>query len=167
MKEKTAILLQNIRSIHNVGAFFRTADGAGFEKIYCCGYSPTPDDPRMNKVALGAEQEIAWEQRENILEVIKELKKEGFQIIAIETGKNAEDIFEASLISPFGEEEIKEGVVPKVALIFGHEVDGISDDILEHTDRIFKIPMRGIKESLNVSVSAGVAMYEVMRKLRK
>lgn len=153
MKEKTVILLQNIRSIHNVGAFFRTADGAGFEKIYCCGYSPTPDDPRMNKVALGAEQSVAWEQKEDIGEVMEELKKGGFEIIAIETGKNAEDIFEAKI-------EQSE----KIALIFGHEVNGITKEVLEQSDRIFKIPMRGIKESLNVSVAAGVAMYEVMRK---
>lgn len=153
--KKNLILLNNIRSIHNVGAFFRTADGAGFHHIYCCGYTPTPEDPRMHKVSLGAEEMVSWDQEQDITQLIPKLKKEGYTFIAIETGESAENIFSAEL-----QEE-------KIAVLFGHEVDGIDSGLLRLMDRIFVIPMEGGKESLNVSVAGGIALYELQRKRRK
>jgi 23S rRNA (guanosine2251-2'-O)-methyltransferase len=146
-KKTVAVILQNIRSVHNVGSVLRTADGAGIEKVICCGYTPTPDHKRMHKVSLGSEKSVSWEQDDSALHACQKLKKEGYTICAVETGKTAEDIFDVKIDSP------------KIALIFGHEVDGISPEVLDFADRILKIPMRGIKESLNISVAAGIAIY--------
>ncbi len=149
---KKYLFLDSIRSVHNVGALFRTADGAGFDAIFCGGYSPTPDDMRLSKVALGAEKSIPWEKCENAEEKIEVLKKQGILIFALETG--GEDLFSAE--------------IPKqdFALVVGHEVFGISPEVLEKCDRVFSLPMYGIKESLNVSVAGGIALYEIVRKMR-
>lgn len=148
---KKYLLLNNIRSLHNVGAMFRTADGAGFDKIICGGFSPTPEDQRITKVALGAENAVLWEHSEYLENAIDELKEKGFLICALETG--GEDLFSAKMTNH------------NVALVVGHEVEGISPEILKKCDRIFTIPMRGIKESLNVSVAGGIALYEIVRKM--
>jgi len=148
---KKYLLLDNIRSLHNVGALFRTADGAGFDEIICGGFSPTPEDPRIAKVALGAENAVSWEHSKHLEKTIDELKEKDFLICALETG--GEDLFSAKIPNQ------------EIALVVGHEVEGISPEILKKCDRIFSIPMRGRKESLNVSVAGGVAMYEIMRKM--
>ncbi len=149
------ILLENLRSLHNVGSVFRTADGAGWDKVYCTGYTGTPPDRRIEKVSLGAEDFIAWEKYENTLELCQKLKKEGFEIIALEQTEKSEDLFQA-----YFENE-------KIALILGNEVDGVSPEALEISDRHIEIPMYGKKSSLNVSVAAGVAMYELNQKNTK
>lgn len=152
---KATLLLENIRSIHNVGAFFRTADGAGFDHIFLCGFTPTPEDPRMKKVALGAEEMISWSQHESTLDLCDDLRSQGFSLYALETGEDSKNLFQAQLSQkPF-------------TLLFGHEVEGVSDSLLEKADQTFFLPMRGQKESLNVSVAGGVAMYEVMRQMGK
>lgn len=149
------IILHNIRSNHNVGSIFRTADGAGVKKLWLTGYTPAPLDQfkRVNneiaKTALGAEQTIEWQQRENILDLIIELKKDGYKILALEQDKNSVDYKEVKLIG-------------KTALIVGNEVGGVEAEILNLCDQIIEIPMRGAKESLNVSVATGVAVFKLL-----
>ncbi|MBT3419110.1 MAG: RNA methyltransferase [Candidatus Magasanikbacteria bacterium] len=151
MKKEKYLVLPNIRSCHNVGAMFRTADACGFTKLFLCGYTATPPKPQIDKVSLGAETWVPWEKEENVKALCKRLKKEGVTIIALE--KNSESI-------PLREIEI----VGSLALIVGNEVDGITEDILEIADVVAHIPMHGKKESLNVSIAAGIAMYEISQK---
>jgi len=150
-----SLILHNIRSTHNVGSIFRTADAAGISHLYLCGYTPAPIDEfkrerkDISKVALGAEKNISWEQRENTLALISELKEKGFQIIALEQDEKSVDY-----------KEIKLG--EKAVLILGEEVKGIPKDILDKCNVIAEIPMKGEKESLNVSVAAGVAIFRIL-----
>lgn len=143
------IILENIRSLHNVGAIFRTADAAGFDKVYCGGYTGTPPDRRIEKVSLGAENSIEWEQAEDVSTLCEKLKSEGYELVALEQTSKSEDIFK---------EEFKS---EKTALILGNEVEGVTVDVLNKCDRHVEIGMYGEKGSLNVSVAAGIAMYQV------
>ncbi len=146
--KKRVVILENLRSLHNVGSVFRTADGAGWDQIFICGYTGCPPDRRIEKVSLGAENFIAWEKRENILNLLEELKQAGFKIVALEQTPKSREIFTAD----FSDEE-------KVALILGNEVEGVSAETLEKCDEHLEIPMYGQKTSLNVSIAAGVALY--------
>ncbi len=154
---KKVVALDNIRSVYNVGSIFRTADALGVDKIYLCGTTPTPKDRfgRMRndlaKVALGAEKNIEWEYSESTADVLKKLKKEKFQIIGIEQAKNSIDY-----------KEIK--TKGNVAIIMGTEVNGINKETLKLCDIIAEIPMAGKKESLNVSVAFGVAVFRIFEK---
>lgn len=159
-KKRLVIIAHDIRSAHNVGAFFRTADGAGAEKIYLTGYTCAPFDAgkdsferkaqrSLGKTALGAVDFVAWEKKEDIFGLISELRKEGFSILALEKAEGSENIFDFQVDFP-------------AALILGNETSGIADEILEKCDHVVGIPMRGQKESLNVSVAAGVAIYELL-----
>lgn len=167
------LILHNIRSAHNVGAIFRTADGAGVAKIWLTGYTPSPVDQfkrpnnEIKKTALGAEETVAWEKREDILELIITLKKSGInpvrgrgslralaasngvKIWALEQADNSVDYRKAKLTG-------------STALIIGNEVEGISQEILDQCDQILEIPMRGQKESLNVAVATGIAIYRLL-----
>ncbi len=155
MNGKLNLILHNIRSNHNVGSIFRTADGAGVSKIYLTGYTPAPLDQfkRVNaeiaKTALGAEQSVEWEKREDITELITELKKDSYQIWALEQNEKALDYREVKLSG-------------KTALIVGNEVGGVEPEVLNLCDQIIEIPMRGSKESLNVAVSTGVAIFRLL-----
>ncbi len=146
------ILLHNIRSVYNVGAIFRTADAVGVSKIYLTGYTPTPVDrfnqPRQDfaKCALGSEKTMAWEYAKTPTALINRLKKEKFSIVAVEQNNRSIDYKKAKLNQ-------------KTLVIFGTEVTGISKSILDKADVVAEIPMRGLKESLNVSVSAGIVLY--------
>ena len=154
MNKEFIAIIHNVRSLHNVGSVFRTADGAGVSKIYLTGYTPSPVDEmgrvrkEIAKTALGAEQNVEWEAVKNISTLIKKLKKEGVQIIALEKTKNAVDF---------------KNFKPKfpTALIVGNEVRGLSSAILAYADTIISISMRGKKESLNVSVAFGIAAYSI------
>ncbi len=158
-------LLFNVRSLYNVGSIFRTADGAGFEKLYLCGITPTPIDrfkekrKELSKVALGAEDYIAWEKigsspsASSTISLIKKLKKEKYKIIAIE--QNKKSISYKKLIQ-FGNNR-------RLALIVGDEVNGIPNSILKECDYIAEIPMLGKKESLNVSVAFGIIAYQLVK----
>ena len=163
---KIFVILHNIRSLHNVGAIFRTAEGLGASKIYLIGYTPEPYDffgkLRMDfaKTALGAEKYIKWEKVKNIFSLIKQLKQDGVQILALEQSKNAIDIKKFSL--GLGHRVSKLGI----ALILGNEVSGVPKSVLKKCDKIIQIPMRGKKESLNVSVAAGIALYALITRLR-
>ena len=151
------LILHNIRSVHNVGSIFRTADAAGVAKIYLTGYTPTPLD-RFNrerkdfiKVSLGAESSVPWEAAMQLSPVLKKLKKDGYEIIAIEQSKTSTPLFD---YKPTGK---------KIAVVMGNEVLGISTQSLKYADHVLEIPMRGKKESLNVSVAAGSALFEITR----
>ncbi len=153
------LILHNIRSVHNVGSIFRTADAAGVSKIFLTGYTPTPLDrfnlPRKDfaKVSLGAEKTIPWEYAKQFAPVAKKLKKEDYTIAAIEQDKDSTSLF-----------DYKPQDTEKLALVLGNEVLGISKLSLKLCDVILEIPMRGKKESLNVSVAAGIAMFTVLQK---
>ncbi len=149
------LILPNIRSAINVGAMFRTADAIGINKIYLTGYTPRPTDKfgriqkDIQKSALGAETWIPWEYEEDLNKILKKLKKDKFQIIAVEQDKNSIDY-----------RKVK--VDDSVAVIMGEEVNGLDKKILKKCDVIVEIPMKGKKESLNVSVACGVALFGIL-----
>lgn len=145
---KFVLILPNIRSGHNVGAMFRTADGAGVEKLFLTGYTPCPPHVQVDKVSLGAEKWIPHEYCKSTLPVIKRLKKLGFKIVALEQTKNSVNIYKWKPKFP-------------LALIVGNEKTGVTKNILKYCDKVVHLPMRGKKNSLNVSVAAGVAMYYI------
>lgn len=161
-----SVYCDKVRSIHNVGSIFRTSEGFGFvEKIYLGGYTPTPAHPKMQKTALGAESVINWEIIKQPVRLLKKLKEEGYQIVALEklNKKNLEKLktknkkLKMSDIYSF---------IPKNKILFivGNEVDGISKNILELVDVMVEIPMNGkVKESLNVSVSFGIGLYSLIK----
>jgi tRNA G18 (ribose-2'-O)-methylase SpoU len=154
-KRDIRLILDNIRSVHNVGSIFRTADTLGISKIYCVNTTPTPVD-RFNakrkdfsKVSLGAEETILWEHIVDVNGLISNLKKEGFSIVALEQDSKSVDY--------------KDVVVEdKTAIILGNEVEGVSKELLEECDVIAEIPLVGKKESLNVSVSTGIFLYRLL-----
>ena len=146
------VILHDIRSHYNVGAIFRTSDGAGVSKIYLTGYTPAPEDrfgrqvAEISKTALGAEKFVAWEKNEDILAVVQKLKSEGVTVVAVEQSNNS------VMLNDF--------VVPeKVAYMFGSETAGVSPEVLAEVDIILELPMLGQKESLNVSVTAGIVLF--------
>jgi len=149
------VILDNIRSTFNVGSIFRTADALNIKQIILGGTTPAPIDrfgrerKDIAKVSLGAEKTVAWMYESNILSLIKKLKKDGYQIIAIEQSKKSVDY-----------KKVK--VFKKVAFVLGAEVEGVNKEILKVADIIAEIPMLGKKESLNVSVSFGVALFRIL-----
>lgn len=158
MKNNTktiAVCLPDIRSAYNIGSIFRTCDAAGIRKIYLSGHSPCPTDKfgrarkDIAKTALGAEKTIDWEYSKSTATLIKKLKKEGFHCIAIEQSKDSIDY-----------KKVK--VKTKTLFVFGNEVTGLSKNILNLMDEVAEIPMMGGKESLNVSVSAGIALFRIL-----
>lgn len=150
-------VLDNLRSVHNVGSIFRTANAVGIEKIYLCGTTPTPLDKKglarkdFAKVALGAENTVAWEYVETMTDIFEKLKKEGFYTIAIEQSSDSVDY---KVVSISGKENI--------AFIIGNEVEGISEDVLEKCSVTAEIPMLGTKESLNVTIAFGIGVYRIL-----
>ena len=148
---EVVLILDNIRSVHNVGPIFRTADAFGVSKIYCLGVTPTPLDrfgrarKDLTKVSLGAEKSVSWKKEGKGVGLIEELKSKGFFILALEQGEGA---LSCNEISP------KE----KIALIVGSETDGVSNELRITSGALLEIPMRGEKESLNVAVAAGIAL---------
>ncbi len=154
-KKDIYLVLHNIRSLHNVGSVFRTADAAGVKKIYLTGYTPAPLDrfgkirPEIKKTALGAEKFVKWEHYKNISILLKKLKKEKIRLIAVEQDNKAVNYKNLKINYP-------------LALIFGNEVRGLSQQILKKCDKIVEIPMHGKKESLNVSVAAGIVLFSLI-----
>lgn len=154
--DDNVLILPDIRSAINIGAMFRTADAVGISKIYLTGFSPRPTDKfgrtqkDIAKSALGAEKWIAWEYKKNLIPLINFLKKNGYMVIAIEQDKRAIDY-----------RKIK--IIKKVAIIMGSEVTGLNQNVLNKCDFIAEIPMHGQKESLNVSVACGVALFTILK----
>jgi 23S rRNA (guanosine2251-2'-O)-methyltransferase len=144
---KLYLILPNIRSAHNVGSMFRTADAFGVEKLFLVGYTAHPPHTQIDKVSLGAETWVSWESCEDVVHCIKKLKREGCLVVGLEKTETSE-----LLESGMGEKR-------DVALIVGNEVDGIDPSVLLFCDNVVHIPMQGKKESLNVSVATGIALY--------
>jgi len=153
--KKTAaiVILDNIRSIHNVGSIFRTSDSFLIEKIIISGYTATPENDRMKKTALGSSDSVDWEYSDDIIETIKKLQKKDVKIISIE---QADESLKIEKFNPI------KGT--KYAFIFGNEVDGVSDDIINVSDEVVEIPQVGTKHSLNVSVAAGIVLWDFFNK---
>lgn len=153
---KLIVVAHNIRSIHNVGSIFRTADAAGVEKIFLCGITPSPMDrfkevrADFAKVALGAEKYLPWESAKTTAGVIKHLKKDGYEIFALEQSKRSVPYYAAASLARTD---------ARVAIVIGNEVKGLPPSILRAADRILEIPMMGKKESLNVAVAFGVLVF--------
>jgi tRNA G18 (ribose-2'-O)-methylase SpoU len=153
--KKTAaiVILDNIRSIHNVGSIFRTSDSFLIEKIIISGYTATPENDRMKKTALGSSDSVDWEYSDDIIQTIKKLKKKDIKIISIEQADESLKIEKFNPVSG-----------TKYAFIFGNEVDGVSDDIINVSDQVVEIPQVGTKHSLNVSVAAGIVLWDFFFK---
>ena len=145
------ILLEDIRSVHNVGSVFRTADGFGVSQIYLTGYTACPPRDDLTKTALGADKVVPWMHFENSLEAVDDLDAKGITPVVVEQTINSVSIYDITFDFP-------------VCLIFGNEVDGVSEELVERVKLHTEIPMKGIKQSLNVSVAAGVAGFEVLRQ---
>jgi tRNA G18 (ribose-2'-O)-methylase SpoU len=143
------VLLDNIRSVLNVGSMFRTADGAGIQHVHLCGITPTPDNRKLAKTALGAEDHVPWTHHNDGTAAAALLKDLGFQLWALEGGPGAEFLFDV----------VTEPLEGPLVLVVGNEVSGIDPGILAHCHRILQIPMMGVKNSLNVAVAFGIAAY--------
>lgn len=154
------VVLDNVRSAHNVGSVFRTADSFKADRIFLCGICPVPPSAEIHKSALGAEDSVAWEHSDSTADVVARLRKEGYAVVSVEQTVNSVKL---DRFRPYGE-----GMPGKYALIFGNEVDGVAQEIVDMSDFSLEIPQFGTKHSLNVSVSAGVVLwhfrYEYMKQ---
>ena len=156
--EKTPliVILDNVRSLNNIGSVFRTCDAFLIEKIYLCGITATPPNKEIHKTALGATDSVAWEYVENTLSAVEKLKEQGVYIISIEQAENS------TMLNDF-----RSNGKQKYAIIFGNEVKGVEQEVVSASDEVIEIPQYGTKHSLNISVSAGIAIWELAMKLRK
>ena len=146
-----AVLLDNIRSMYNVGSFFRTADGVGLEKLYLCGITAYPPKNAITKTALGAEQTVPWEHDWDPIKVAQDVRARGYELVAIETGPGALNLFDWQPRFP-------------ICVAFGNEVEGLNPQLLSLADTHVRIPMLGQKNSLNVATAGGIVLYELLRK---
>lgn len=149
-----SILLDNVRSMYNVGSFFRTMDGAGARRLYLSGITGRPPKGAISKTALGAEETVPWEHTWDPLALVRGLRERGEEIAVLETRVGAVDLFDW---------------VPRfpVCLLFGHEVDGVQPALIEMADTFVRVPMLGHKHSLNVATAGGIVLYELLRKYRE
>lgn len=151
-KLPVTLIMDNIRSMHNVGSVFRTADAFLIEGIYLCGFTPQPPHRDIHKTALGATETVSWKYFPSTSEAIHLLKGNGFTIYAVEQAENAISLQHASLIKS-----------PKIAVVFGNEVEGVSNETLKLCEGCIEIPQFGMKHSLNISVAAGIVLWELVR----
>ena len=147
------LVLDNIRSAHNVGSAFRTADAFGVDKIYLGGICPVPPSPELHKVALGAEEVVPFEQVQDVVSLVKRLQADGYQVVAVEQTVNSVKL-----------DTFQREPGQKYALVFGNEVAGVQQEVVDACDFSLEIPQQGTKHSLNVSVSIGVVMWAVVSK---
>ena len=155
-KSPLVVVLDNIRSQHNIGSAFRTADSFRVEKIYLCGICATPPTAEIHKSALGAEFSVDWEYYKETIDVVKRLKDEGFTIISVEQAENS------TMLDSFQLPENQ-----KIALIYGNEVKGVEQSVVDASDICLEIPQYGTKHSLNVSVSIGITIWKISELLNK
>ena len=153
-KTPIIIILDDIRSLHNIGSVFRTADAFLIEKIYLCGITATPPNKEIHKTALGATETVAWEHHESVVEVISNLKRENITVFAIEQVEKSLFLQDFSVIKD-----------KKYALVFGNEVYGVNQKAIEVCDGTIEIPQLGTKHSLNISVSAGIVVWDFFKKM--
>lgn len=154
-KTPLIIVMDDIRSLHNIGSVFRTADAFLIEKIYLCGITATPPHKEIQKTALGATETVAWEHNKNVLDVIKQLQSENVTVLAIE------QVEQAYLLDEFVVDSSK-----KYALVFGNEVYGVSQEAVALCDGCIEIPQLGTKHSLNIAVSAGIVIWDLFKQLK-
>jgi 23S rRNA (guanosine2251-2'-O)-methyltransferase len=152
-KAPFVIVLDNVRSQSNVGSVFRTADAFLIESIYLCGITATPPHREIQKTALGATESVLWKYFQSTAEAVKELKNNGYSLIAVEQAEGAIELQDITIESG-----------KKYALIFGHEVNGVEQSIIDLCDQCVEIPQFGTKHSFNISVSAGIVLWEISRK---
>lgn len=155
--EKTPIIvvLDDIRSLHNIGSFFRTCDAFLIEKIYLCGITATPPNKEIHKTALGATETVAWEYEKEVLQVVNRLKEEQVKIISVEQVEGS------VMLNNF---TVEANV--KYALFFGNEVKGVNQQVINSSDAVIEIPQLGTKHSLNVSVSGGIVIWDIFQKMQ-
>ena len=152
-KTSAIVILDNIRSIHNVGSIFRTSDSFLIEKIIISGYTATPENSKMEKTALSSSDSVDWEYTEYVIETIQSLKNKGIKVVSVE---QADKSLKIEKFTP--EKDLK------YAFVFGNEVDGVSDEIILESDQVLEIPQVGTKHSLNVSVAAGIILWDFYQK---
>ena len=145
-----SFLLENIRSAHNVGSIFRTADGMGANKVFLSGYTCKPPQKDLSKTALGAEHAVEWEHNDNPIELAKKIKKDNVKLVLLEHTNISKSLYNIKWEFP-------------ICIVLGNEVDGVSNELIELCEQHVEIPMRGIKQSLNVATAAGIIGYEVLR----
>ncbi len=155
-KTPIIVVLDNIRSLNNVGSVFRTSDAFLIEKIYLCGITATPPNKEIHKTALGATDSVAWEHVENTLELVEKLKVEGVKVLSIEQAENS------TMLNDFTVEKDQ-----KYAVVFGNEVKGVQQEVVSVSNHCIEIPQLGTKHSLNISVSCGVVLWDLFCKLTK
>ncbi len=155
--EKTPIIivLDDIRSLHNIGAVFRTSDAFLIEKIYLCGITATPPNKEIHKTALGATETVEWEYAKNVVEVVEKLQTENIQVYSVEQVENSIMLNDFSVSANV-----------KYALVFGNEVKGVSQEVIDMSKGVIEIPQLGTKHSLNISVSAGIVIWDLFQKLQ-
>lgn len=149
------IVLDNVRSAHNVGSVFRTSDAFLIEKIILCGICPIPPKNEIRKTALGATESVEWEYAKESTDCVNELKEKGYTIASVEQADNAIALNDFSFDNS-----------QKMALIFGNEVSGVSNDIIQISDTVIEIPQHGTKHSFNISVSVGIVLWDLMSKMK-
>ncbi len=153
-KNQLIAILDNVRSLNNIGSVFRTADAFAIEAVYLCGITAKPPHREINKTALGATESVNWTCFEDTQTAVKKLKEDGWKVYAIEQTENSILLNE---FKPLSDE--------KIALIFGHEVKGVEQKVINQCDGVIEIPQKGTKHSLNISVSAGVVIWDLVNKL--
>ena len=149
------IVVDNVRSMHNVGSIFRTSDAFLVEKIYLCGITPTPPHREIQKTALGATESVDWQYAESTIEVVNQLKKEGWTVLALEQTTNSVML-----------DKLKVEKGEKIAIVLGNEVEGIDQEVINLCDKAVEIPQFGTKHSFNVSVSCGIMLWQVYLSLK-
>ncbi|MEG9329076.1 RNA methyltransferase [Salinimicrobium catena] len=154
-KTPVIVILDNVRSLNNIGSIFRTGDAFLIEKIWLCGITATPPHKDIQKTALGATETVAWEHAEDVVQVVNDLQAEGIKVYAVEQAENA------VMLNDFHPEKGK-----KYALVFGNEVKGVKQKVVSASDGVLEIPQLGSKHSLNISVSAGVVLWDVFSKMK-
>lgn len=156
-KTSLVLVLDNVRSLNNVGSLFRTADALRLEKMCLCGITGRPPHPELHKTALGAEEAVAWSHYPDTVEAVMELKTKGAFVLALEQAEGSVDIRNLSALNLIDK--------PLVALVAGNEVDGVAQSVIDLCDATIEIPQKGTKHSLNVSVAGGIALWELYKQL--
>jgi 23S rRNA (guanosine2251-2'-O)-methyltransferase len=148
------IVLDNVRSMNNIGSVFRTADAFLVSKVYLCGITAIPPHKDIHKTALGATESVEWEYFENTIDVIRKLKEEDYFVLSIEQAENSIKL-----------DNFTPGPSQKIAVVFGHEVRGVHQDVVNNCDAVLEIPQFGTKHSLNISVCAGIVIWELAKRM--
>ena len=150
-KHPVIVILDDVRSMHNVGSVFRTCDAFAVQALYLCGYTPAPPHRDIHKTALGATETVSWKNFTSTIDAVLEARAEGYKILAVEQAHNSSMLHQLQWKNE------------KVALVFGNEVTGVNDEVLKAADDCIEIPQWGAKHSLNISVSVGVVLWEMVR----